>query len=131
MCEEPRAEVLIPQHHLLYESKFNIESCNIPYNGIVLDANYVDICRMHEQLHTALNHFWERYQNEYIDELREYQRCNAKLNHEKEICRGDIDNKVKGVIVRYIKNTTMFRITRPINKLYPTECKKDKDEVIL
>ena len=64
MCEEPRAEVLIPQHHLLYESKFNIESCNIPYNGIVLDANYIDIRRMHEQLHTPLNHFWERYQNE-------------------------------------------------------------------
>lgn len=60
MCEEPREEVLIPQHHLLHESKFNNESCNIPYNGIVLDANYLDIRRMHEQLHTALNHFWER-----------------------------------------------------------------------
>ena len=40
------------------------------------------------------------------------------------------DNKARGAIVRYMKNGAISRISRPINKLYPTECKKCKDEVI-
>ena len=40
------------------------------------------------------------------------------------------DNEIRGFILRYIKNGTTFRIYRPINKLYPAECKKHKDQVI-
>ena len=32
--------------------------------------------------------------------------------------------------MRYMKNGTIFRVYRPMNKLYPTEYKKHKDEKI-
>ena len=32
--------------------------------------------------------------------------------------------------MRYMKNETIFRVSRPINKLYPTEYKRHKDEII-
>ena len=38
----------------------------------------------------ALNHFRKRWQNEYLVELREHQRCNAKSNYENEIYDVDI-----------------------------------------
>ena len=41
-----------------------------------------------------------------------------------------IDNKIRRGIVRYMKNGTIFRVSRPVNKLYPTEHKKHKNEVI-
>ena len=84
------------------------------------------------QLQTILNHFWKRWQNEYLLELRKHQRFNAKSNYESEIYEGDValihderkprahwtigfvskinlsrDNKVRGVIVRYIKSGTI------------------------
>ena len=95
------------------------------------------------------------YINNYTQDKREHQRCNSKSNYEKKISEGDVlilhdernprtqwnlgfadkinpsrDNKVRDVIVRYMKNGTIFRVYRPINKLYPTEYKKHKDEKI-
>ena len=36
------------------------------------------------------------------------------------------DNKVRGAIVRCIKNGHAQTIARPINKLFPVECKKQR-----
>ena len=91
------------------------------------------------------------YINNYTQNKREHQRCNAKSNYENKISEGDVlllhdernprtqwnlgfadkinpsrDNKVRGVIVRYMKNGTIFRVYRPMNKLYPTEYKNTK-----
>ena len=49
-----------------------------------------DINRIHEQSQTTLNHFWKRWQNQYLVELREHQHCNAKSNYENEIYEGDV-----------------------------------------
>ena len=98
------------------------------------------------KVQTTLNHFW---QNQYLVELKEHQRCNAKSNYESKIYVGDFalihderkpraqctigavdkinpskGNKVRGVIVRYMKNGTIFRVSRTIIDLYPTEYKK-------
>ena len=40
------------------------------------------------------------------------------------------DNKVRGAIVRYIKNGHAQTIGRPINKLFPVEYKKHEDEIL-
>ena len=40
------------------------------------------------------------------------------------------DNKVRGGIVRYIKNGHAQTIARPINKLFPVEYKKHEDEIL-
>ena len=154
MYEEPGEDVLNP-HHLLCGRTINLESYNTPYDGTVSDEDYTNINRIHEQLQATLNHVAKRWQNESLVELREHQRCSAKSNYENEIYEGDVvlihdarkpraqwtigvvdkinpsrDNNVRGVIVRYMKNGTIFSVSRPITKLYPTEYKKRKDEVI-
>ena len=140
---------------MLYGRTVNLEFYNTPYNGTVSDEDCKDINRIREQLQTTLNHFWKSRQNEYLVELREIQRCNAKSNYESEIYEGNVilthderkprahwvmgivdrinssrDSKFRGVVVRYMTNGTIFRVSRPINKLCSTEYKKYKDEVI-
>ena len=72
---------------MLYGHTINLKSHTTPYDKTVSDEVYADINRIHEQLKTTLNHFW---QNEYLVELREHQRCNAKSNNENEIYEGDV-----------------------------------------
>ena len=40
------------------------------------------------------------------------------------------DNKVRGAIVRYVKNGHAQTIATPINKLFPVEYKKHEDEIL-
>ena len=72
----------------MFIQKVEYQSYNTPYDGTVLDEDYTYINRIHEQLQTTLNHFWKRWQNEYLVELREHQRCIEKSNHE-----GESDSK--------------------------------------
>ena len=134
MYEEPGEEVLTP-NHLLFGRKINLIDMNSQYK-------YVE---------TILNHFWKRWQQEHLIELREHQRCNAKTSYDQTIYEGDVeliqdekmprarwkmgvveklnksnDNKVRGPIVRYMKNGHAQTIDRPINKLFPVEYKNTK-----
>ena len=133
----------------------SILSLTTPYDGTVQDEDYTDINQIHEQLQKTLNNFWKLQQNEYLVEFREHQCCDAKSNYKNEVYGEDVellhnerkpraqssigvihkinsskDNKFRDIIVRYKKNGTIFRISRPINKFYRTEYKKHKDEVI-
>ena len=68
----------------MFIQKVEYQSYNTPYDGTVLDEDYTYINQIHEQLQTTLNHFRKRWQNEYLVELREHQRCIAKSNYENE-----------------------------------------------
>lgn len=150
MYDEPGEEVLTP-NHLLFGRKINLESHELPLN---FDVNN-DMKSQYNQLETILNHFWKRWHQEYLIELREHQRCNANNIYQQQIYEGDvvfiheekmpratwkmgvveklnksIDNKIRGAVVRYIKNGQTLTISRPINKLYPAEYKKHDDEIL-
>ena len=59
MYGEPGEKVLTP-YNLLYGLTINRESYNTPYDGTVLDEDYTDINRIHEQLQITLSHFRKR-----------------------------------------------------------------------
>ena len=150
MYDEPGEEVLTP-NHLLFGRKINLESYGQPEN---FDVN-IDVNKQYKHLETVLNHFWKRWHQEYLIELREHQRCKAKSIYEQQIYEGDVvfiqedkmprarwkmgvveklnksvDNKIRGAVVRYIKNGQAITISRPINKLFPVEYKKHEDEIL-
>ena len=76
MYDEPGEEVLSP-NHLLFGRKINLES-----NGLPLNVNVdIDMNSQYKYVETILNHFWKRWQQEYLIELREHQRCNAKKSY--------------------------------------------------
>ena len=96
---------------------------------------------------TRLAHFWARWRNEYLADLREYHRSKPGTNlrvieigdvvtvHEdnkkrgswkmaevEELVKGK-DNVVRGATVRVITKGKQVRMSRPIQKLYPIEVK--------
>ena len=85
MYDEPGEEVLTP-NHLLFGRKINRESHELPLN---FDANN-DMKNQYNQLETILNHFWKRWHQEHLIELREHQRCNADSIYQQQIYEGGV-----------------------------------------
>ena len=94
-----------------------------------------------------LAHFWKRWRNEYLVNLREFHRAKAG-RVVREVQTGDVvtvyeenkkrgewkmavveslirgkDNVVRGANVRVIAKGKPVRISRPVQKLYPIEVK--------
>ena len=109
-------------------------------------------------LHTLIQHYWNRWKLEYLNELREYQRCGKE--EDTRITVGDIvlvedptlkrnywklgkitklikghDERVRAATVKIYNNNSIHQlINRPICKLYPLEIRAnentEKDEII-
>ena len=96
-------------------------------------------------LNNILKHFWDRWINEYLTELREFHRCNNRIP-ERQVKLGDVvlvhdklkrnhwriavveelyegrDGFLRGCKVRTITKTgRVSHLDRPVNKLYPLE----------
>ena len=95
-------------------------------------------------LNKLLEHFWKRWSNEYLTELREYQNCKSKLPA-KQVAIGDVvlvqednlpRNKWRMAVITKLyegrdghvrvrtsmkKRKGVSYLNRPVNKLYPLE----------
>ena len=104
-----------------------------------------DLSRRAKYIHSLLEHFWEKWVNEYLTELREFHQCRNKIP-EKQVQIGEVvlihdklkrnrwrmgvvermytsrDGFNRGCQVRTITNTgRVSHLDRPVNKLYPLE----------
>ena len=109
-----------------------------------------------QRINILLKHFWNSWRQEYITELREFneiKNCHGILvkpnvndvvliedrNFKKMDWRiGKIDEllyskdgEVRSAEIIVIKNGWKLKLRRPVDKLYPFECCKDKDEIKL
>jgi len=105
------------------------------------------LSRRMEHFHKVLDHFWKRWQREYLLSLRDCHRYSKGGNVKKELCPGDVvvlyddssrrgfwklakvetliwgvDEQVSGAVVhvptREVRTSTL---RRPVNQLYPLE----------
>ena len=127
------------QNHLLFGRKLNLRADNVK------DPVDNDLVTQASPIETIIGHFWKRWRVEYVTELREHQKCkhsskNAdiavndtviiyedkasriewKVGVVEELNRS-ADDRVKGALVRYVKDGKTIRISGPVNKLYPLE----------
>lgn len=95
-------------------------------------------------------HFWNRWRKEYLVGLREFHREKNK-SKENDVEKGDVvvvfedkvkrgnwkmakvteviagrDGEVRGARVRMIRNGKVVYLTRPVQKLYPTEIRREE-----
>ena len=147
--EEPGDEVLTP-NHLLFGRRLNFQAHSNESN-----SNNINLSSRFEHIQTVLEHFWRRWRNEYVLELREQHKAiNHSINnvcekddvvliHEDKVPRATFkvgivesfkpsrDNQKRVALVRYINSDgKVSKIYRPINKLYPVEGHvKTKDDI--
>ena len=145
---EDLAEEPLTPYHLLYGRRLNsVVSLSNNLRGVANNRK--------EHVKQVINHFWNRWRNEYILELREHYKKKSR-NHNKDlnINIGDIilvvdekqprscwrlgrvieiihrrDNLVRGAVVRIqTEQGRMSHLRRPINKLVPVELCEDAIE---
>ena len=105
------------------------------------------------QLTKILDHFWKRWSRDYLLELRETHRLKHERNSTSSIKLGDIvliqdehlprsrwrtgrvkelirskDNTVRGALITVSNKDKTGLLRRPINKLYPFECRTLQNE---
>ena len=110
-----------------------------------LEFSSEDLSRRAKYIHSLLEHFWEKWVNEYLTELREFQQCRNRIP-EKQVQIGEVvlihdklkrnrwrmgvveklyegrDGFIRGCQVRRITKTgRVSHLDRPVNKLYPLE----------
>ena len=137
-------EVLTPSH-LIYGRRIkSLPDEIIEPDDVVSEAHCSE---RFKYLSTRLNHFWNRWRNEYLANLREFHRCKAQSKNrtaevgdlvlvlEEEKKRGEwrvgvvenlvrgSDNVVRGAKVRVVTKGKPTHLSRPVQKLYPLEIK--------
>ena len=139
-------EALTP-NKLIYGRNINIEVENNETNEIIEP----DITKRAVYLRKLLDHFWKRWNSEYLINLREYHK-NKNLKNELTPNVGDVvlifddkikrsqwrmgrihnliysrDGKVRAADVSVCINNKRNSLRRPINRLYPFEMNREKD----
>ncbi|XP_047139129.1 uncharacterized protein LOC124815033 [Hydra vulgaris] len=137
MYESPGDLPLTP-NHLIYGRSTNFKGIN--------DKNYkLNLNTRSTYIEDTLNHFWQRWEKEYLTELREFHKCKQNrgtnkiavgdvvLIHDSDTRRGNwktgivqslsksSDGLIRAAKVRYIMNGKTMYIQRPVNKLYLLE----------
>ena len=137
--EEPGEEVLTPAH-LMYRRRISSlpDSCYQEEEDASCAGRYRYLCR-------KLDHFWKRWQKEYLTDLRETQRSRKAVSG-KTVQKGDVvvvdgegtkrgswkiaiveelvsgkDNEVRGARVRVMTKGRPVHLYRPVQKLYLLE----------
>ena len=141
---EDSGDIALTPNHLLFGRTLDFENASN-------DIAEIPSCELPSKLkHVTiiLSHFWKRWRDEYLIELREHDRY-TRSKHTNGIDIGDVviikeeqksrgmwtvgrveellfskDKLVRGAKVRYINNEKEYVISRPINKLYPVEYKE-------
>ncbi|XP_065640396.1 uncharacterized protein LOC124805948 [Hydra vulgaris] len=137
MYESPGDLPLTP-NHLIYGRSTNFKAIN--------DKTYeLNLNTRSTYIEDTLNHFWQRWEKEYLTELREFHKCKKNRGTNK-IAVGDVvlihdsdtrqgnwktgivqslskssDGLIRAAKVRYIMNGKTMYIQRPVNKLYLLE----------
>ena len=152
-------EMIVNNRPLTHNSSDDIELCLTPNQLLFgrnldlqtnhkLDLSYdlINATEHNKKINNILNHFWDRWQKEYLVNLRETHRNLQKRNINSptvrvndtvliedktprsqwklarvlELIKGH-DEKIRGALVRTSQGT---ELKRPANKLYPIECVK-------
>ncbi|XP_050397872.1 uncharacterized protein LOC130014246 [Patella vulgata] len=142
-CIEP----LTPSH-LVLGRRILSEPLFTP-NPKVVGNTSSEFCKRKKYLQTVINHYWSRWRNDYVTQLREHHRSRVKTGPI--IREGDIvlvfddkvsrlnwemgrvdrilpgrDNNVRSAVVRVQnKQGKIIFMNRPIQKLYPIELVRD------
>nr|XP_047139026.1 uncharacterized protein LOC124814955 [Hydra vulgaris] len=137
MYESPGDLPLTP-NHLIYGRSTNFKAIN--------DKTYeLNLNTRSTYIENTLNHFLQRWEKEYLTELREFHKCKKNKGTNK-IAVGDVvlihdsgtrrgnwktgivqslsklsDGLIRAAKVRYIMNGKTMYIQRPVNKLYLLE----------
>ena len=146
------AEEILTPHHILYGRKFdmyNENTCKYVHNN--QDESLLTSREKHVE--KVINHFWERWRAEYLVSLREhdkkYKRRNEKVPNVNDIVlifeekqpRQNwklgrtvelISSKDKEIrSVKLLVGKTNRYINRPVNRLFPLECRIDTSTVLV
>ena len=141
--DEAEEEVLTPAHLILGRRILSLPDPSVPgTDGEENNPSYSDRFRY---LKTRLAHFWSRWRNKYLKDLREYHRSVSGKSarvvevedvvtvHEDSKKRGSWkmavieklvkgkDGVIRGADIRVITKGRQTRMSRPVQKLYPIE----------
>ena len=140
-------ETCVTPNHLLYGRRLEQKSLNSNNLDSFKD---IDIVVYSKEVEGVLSHFWNRWRTEYLSELREQHKIEAKnmnvvakvgdvvIIHEDYVPRSvwrlgvivelirSKDGLVRGARVRVGKTGTV--VSRPVTKLYPVEYYRLKDD---
>jgi hypothetical protein len=152
---EDLEEALTPSHLLTGRRLLSLPEPNYneddPDFDINLDTD--SLTRRMRHLSNVMNHFWSRWRNEYLMELREYHRVEKRhggetvslgdivVVHEESRPRGlwrlgkveglisGADGQTRGAVVKVLsRNGRSTTIKRPVQRLYPLEIRStDRD----
>ena len=145
--DQPSDEPLTP-NHLVFGRKLNL-------NGTLDDIPVeTDVVVRNNHIEVVLEHFKRRWKNEYLIELREFHKAKKRCGSAN-ISVGDIvhiedektralwkigvidsfiqsrDNQIRAATVRYMQSGKFRTVNRPINKLYPIEINKKKNDIVV
>ena len=112
-------EKILTPNHLVFGKAINVNY--VDDNG---DRN-TDISVRYKYIQVLLDHFWKRWLNEYVVNLRE---THKNIQSSKNIISvNDLvlitsaDNNIRAAKGQYVLNGSRYFVNRPINKLYPVE----------
>ena len=138
-------------NHLLYGRRLSLE-CKESIHDTPVTSNE-NVNKRVNYLQTLLDHFWMRWRDEYLRELREQQKAKSK-KVDKNVSVNDIvliqehklprsewrvgrvcklivgnDQAIPGACVDVMNNGKKGQLRRPINKLYPLEFAVSNDDM--
>ena len=149
--EDPE-EPLTPSHLLCGRRLMSLPDSNTSDSpDYDIDVQPQDLSRRMQHLSNILNHFWKRWRNEYLIELRNAHRHQSQIDASTAISIGDVvivheenqprgkwrvgkildliagaDSCIRGAVVEVrSKGGTSVKLKRPVQRLYPLEIQCD------
>ena len=150
--EEDFDQILTPSH--LFCGRRTLE--NATESSVSIDLDRPDMVRRNKLINAIIGHFWKRWRNEYLIELRETHKMKTKqkmlqinegdvvlvqdegvkrnkwkLGKIEEVIVGD-DGIARGATIRTSSKGSIGRVRRPLQKLYPLElscCSQEKKKL--
>ena len=149
-------EPLTPSHLLTGRRLLSLPepNHNVDDPDFDIDLDKDDLTQRMRHLSNVLNHFWSRWRNEYLIELRESHRVNEKRSVGETVSLGDIvvvhdesratglwrlgkvegsisgaDGQTRGAVVKvFSRKERSTTINRPVQRLYPLEIRSTAKE---
>ena len=156
ISSEDVEEPLTPSHLLTGRRLLSLPepNHNVDDPDFDIDLDKDDLTRRMRHLSNVLNHFWSRWRNEYLMELRESHRANEKQGVGETVSLGDIvvvhdesrprglrrlgkveslisgaDGQTRGAVVKvFSRKGRSTTINRPVQRLYPLEIRSTAKE---